>query len=353
MSDVLEFGTDQDVYFGTGIRHETAGYVSSAGVGRALVLTTPEQEHLGEDLVEALGARAAGVFAKAAMHTPVEVTAEALEHLQSSGADGIVSVGGGSTVGLGKALSLRTGVRQIALPTTYAGSECTPVLGQTENGAKTTLTDPRVLPGTVLYDPELVATLPAPMTVTSALNAMAHAVEALYAKDRSETSDRLAMSGLKAFRDSLPKVVTDPHDLGAREETQRGAWACGTVLGRVGMALHHKLCHTLGGTLNLPHAETHAIVLPHAIAYNAEAVPDLLAPVAAVFGDDDPARAVWDFAKALDAPIALKDLEVSKDDLDRVADLAVTNPYWNPREIDRDGILALLGRAWNGDPPAA
>ncbi|MEM9443406.1 MAG: iron-containing alcohol dehydrogenase, partial [Pseudomonadota bacterium] len=142
-----------------------------------------------------------------------------------------------------------------------------------------------------------------------------------------------------------------PGDLAAREETQRGAWACGTVLGRVGMALHHKLCHTLGGSFDLPHAETHAIVLPHAVAYNAAAVPDLLAPAAELLGHSNPALAFWYFAKSVNAPTALKSLGLKESDLDRAADLATKNPYWNPRDISLNGVRNLLQRAWNGEAP--
>ncbi|MEM6677385.1 MAG: maleylacetate reductase [Pseudomonadota bacterium] len=353
MLDVAQFAKDQTVAFGAGIRNEIATHAERAGAERVLVVTTPHQADLGQALADALGPRAVGLSATAAMHTPVDISEAAAEELRRLQADSVLAAGGGSTVGLGKALALRTSVQQIVLPTTYAGSECTPILGQTEDGVKTTMKDPRLLPGTVLYDPELVATLPVAMTVTSALNAMAHAVEALYAQDRSPESDQLAMLGLEAFRQALPAVMADPSDLAAREATQRGAWACGTVLGRVGMALHHKLCHTLGGSFDLPHAETHAIILPHAMAYNAAAVPDLLAPVAALFEGADAAQAVWSFARDLGAPSALKDLGVTETDLDHAADIATRNAYWNPREITREGLRALLDRAWRGAAPAA
>ncbi|MEL6964743.1 MAG: maleylacetate reductase [Pseudomonadota bacterium] len=351
MLDLSQFADDQTVAFGIGLRKDLAFHVDALRKERVLVLTTPQQSDLGLGLAEQLGAKAAGIFSKAVMHTPVEITAEALAHLQSVKADCVLAAGGGSTIGLGKALALRSDLSQIALPTTYAGSECTPILGQTENGIKTTLKDPKLRPDTVLYDPELVATLPAAMTVTSALNAMAHAVEALYAQDRTPASDELALFGLKSFKDGLPKVVAAPGDLAAREETQRGAWACGTVLGRVGMALHHKLCHTLGGSFDLPHAETHAIVLPHAVAYNATAVPDLLAPAAELFGHSNPALAFWYFAKSVNAPTALKSLGLKESDLDRAADLATKNPYWNPRDISLNGVRNLLQRAWSGEAP--
>lgn len=344
---------DQTVAFGAGLRHRARQMAQEAGCERVLVLTTPHQSDLGLELAETLGSMAAGIFSKAAMHTPTDVTEEALLHLQDSGADAVLSAGGGSTIGLGKAIALRTDITQIALPTTYAGSECTPILGQTENGVKTTMKDPKLRPGVVLYDAELVATLPVAMTVTSALNAMAHAVEALYAKDRSAAATTLALDGMAAFRGALPDVLANPADLPAREATQKGAWACGTVLGQVGMALHHKLCHTLGGALNLPHAETHAIILPHATAYNQPAARDELSPVAELFGATDPALALWEFSKSLGAPMALKDLGVTRTDLEPMAELASKNPYWNPREITKDGIAALLDRAWEGAAPQA
>ena len=351
MFDPAKYGSDQTVIFEAGLHRTLDRHVSALDANRVLVLTTPHQSDLGLELAAQLGAKAAGVFCRAAIHTPVEVTEEALAHLQDVGADTVLAAGGGSTIGLGKALALRSGVTQIALPTTYAGSECTPILGQTENGVKTTVNDSNLRPAAVLYDPELVATLPVPMTVTSTLNAMAHAVEALYAQDRNPQSTELALTGLRIFAGALPRVMEDPAGLEARLATQQGAWACGTVLGQVGMALHHKLCHTLGGSFGLPHAETHAIVLPHSAAYNAAAVPGLLAPVGEIFGSADPAAALWQFAKDHGAPMALRDLGLAEADLDRAADLAVQNPYWNPNEITRSGIRDLLARAWGGDAP--
>ena len=341
----------QRVLFGVGSRNTVADEVRRLGCSRALILSTPPQSSSALDLAAALNDMSAGVFSRAAMHTPVEVTEDALRHVQEINADCIVAIGGGSTTGLGKAIAYRTDLPQIVVPTTYAGSEATPILGQTEDGVKTTLTDRKVLPEVILYDPELVATLPVGMTVTSALNAMAHAAEALYARDKSEDSSQLAIDGLTSFVKSLPKVMLDPEDLAAREETQRGAWACGAVLGRVGMALHHKLCHTLGGSFELPHAETHAIILPHAIHYNAQAVPGLLAPVTDLLDGSSPGMALWQFAKSMGAPLALRDLGLQAQDLDRVAEIATRNPYWNPREVTTDGIRALLEKAWTGETP--
>ena len=341
------------VRFGAGVRHKVGEEMEALGLGRALILTTPQQADTGAEFAERLGAKAVGVYSGAAMHTPVAISEEATARALELGADCVVAVGGGSTTGLGKAIALRTDLPQIVVPTTYAGSEATGILGQTEAGRKTTITTPKVQPEVILYDAELVRTLPVGMTVTSALNAMAHAAEGLYAQNRSPISTLMALEGLRAFRDALPRVLKAPDDLKARGETLYGAWLCGTVLGTVGMALHHKLCHTLGGSFDLPHAETHSVILPHAIAYNQAAAAELLAPVAEIFGGPTPGQALHDFAVKMRAPLALRDLGMAEADLDRAAEIAVQNPYWNPRPIEKSAVRRLLQAAWAGEAPSA
>ncbi|MBL4597907.1 MAG: maleylacetate reductase [Rhizobiaceae bacterium] len=339
------------VRFEPGARHCIKDELEVLGCSRALVLTTPQQEAQGTEIADALGNKACGLFANATMHTPVEVTAEAMKVATDTGADVVVAIGGGSTIGLAKAIAYRTDLPQIVVPTTYAGSEATSVLGQMENGTKQTLKSPRVQPEVVIYDPELVMTLPANMTVTSGLNAMAHAIEALYSQDANPLSNELALAGIRSFVNGLPDVVKDLRDIQARTDTLFGSWLCGSVMAQVGMALHHKLCHTIGGSLNLPHSKVHAIILPHATAYNEVAAAESLAPIAKLLNSNSAAGGLYDFAKSLDAPRALKDFGVSKIDLDKVADLAVMNPYWNPCSIEREAVRALLGRAWEGARP--
>ncbi len=338
------------VRFGDAALSVIADEVTRLACHRALVLTTPAQADLAVSFAQALGDRAAGVFTDARMHTPTDVTERALAHAIAIGADCFVAVGGGSTTGLGKALALRTDLPQIVVPTTYAGSEATAILGQTEAGRKTTITDPRVQPEVIIYDPALVATLPVALTVASGLNAMAHAAEALYARDRNPLSSALAVQGLQAMVDGLPKVAANPADLTARAQTLYGAWLCGTVLGQVGMALHHKLAHVLGGTFDLPHAETHAILLPHTIGFNARNAAAELAPLAGMLMAE-PGPGLHAFARSLGAPMALRDLGLAEADLDRAADIAVQNPYWNPTPLIRNGIRSLLQAAWAGDAP--
>lgn len=340
------------VRFAPGVRRCVGEEIARLGCSRALVLSTPPQADTALEMAQEIGDAAVGVFTKAAMHTPVAITAEAVQHARDVRADCVVAIGGGSTTGLGKAIALRIDLPQIVIPTTYAGSEATAILGQTENGEKTTITDPKVRPEVILYDAELVRSLPVAMTVTSALNAMAHAAEGLYAQNRNPVSTLLAIEGLEAFAAALPEVVKSPADLAARGKTLYGAWLCGTVLGQVGMALHHKLCHTLGGSFDLPHAETHAIVLPHAIAFNARAVGRELEPISRIFGNNRPGAALREFAARMGAPLALKEIGLKQSDLARAADLAAAKPYWNPQPVRRDEILKLLEAAWAGDEPA-
>lgn len=338
------------IIFGAGAVARLSDELRAAGKSGALILTTPFQKAAGEALAATLPGLVAGVFAEAAMHTPVEVTARAMTAFADMGADCTIALGGGSTIGLGKAIARRNGAVQFVVATTYAGSEVTNILGETEAGLKTTMRGPQILPEVVIYDPDLTLTLPVEMSVTSGLNAMAHAVEGLYAQDRNPVMSLMAVEGLRALRDALPGIVAAPQDVGARGQALYGSWLCGTVLGAVGMALHHKLCHTLGGSFDMPHAETHAVLLSHTAAYNASAAKAELAPAAALFGGDL-GQGLWDFAKSLGAPMALRDLGLKEPDLDRAADLAAQNPYWNPRPIERDAIRALLGRAWAGTCP--
>lgn len=339
------------VVFGAGSLAHLEREIERLGAKRALVLSTPEQRSSAEDIARRLGSRCAGIFDRAVMHVPIETARAARIDASRLGADCAVAIGGGSTTGLGKAIALESDLPIVAIPTTYAGSEMTPIWGITEAGVKKTGRDSRVLPQTVIYDPTLTLSLPAKLSATSGINAIAHAAEGLYAPDADPIHSLLAEEGIRALAAGLPKVVAAPQDAGARGDCLYGAWLCGTVLGAVGMSLHHKLCHTLGGTFNLPHAETHTIVLPHALAYNASAAPEAMRRIARALGHADAAQGVFDLAAALGAPVALKDLGMPADGLDRAADLATTNAYPNPRPLERDAIRQLLQDAWEGKRP--
>ncbi|SFD53177.1 maleylacetate reductase [Roseivivax sediminis] len=353
MMDTFTFpGITQRVIFGSGTLTQTAEEVQRLGHDKALVLSGPNQRHAAEALAAQLGALSAGVFAGAAMHTPVEVTETAMAEFRASGATAVVGLGGGSTVGLAKAIAARSGADQVVIPTTYAGSEMTDILGETQGGEKTTRRSPDIRPETVIYDVDLTLDLPVEMTVASAMNALAHAMEALYAPDLNPVLELLCKDALVAFRNGLPAVIRDPQNLQGRTRALYGAWACSTALGHVSMALHHKLAHTFGGTFDTPHADTHAILLPYTTAFNEVAVPELLAPIAETFGGGSAGAGLWDFAGEIGAPRSLQDIGIAEPDLDRAADIAVKNTYPNPRRFDRAAIRDLLQHAWAGDRPA-
>lgn len=350
ISDFTFAGLSTRVIFGSGTLETVGDEIARLGRKKAMILATEYQAAEAAALSDSLGDTAVGLFTEAVMHTPVEVTEKALEAFKASGADCIVALGGGSTIGLGKAIATRTGADQIAIPTTYAGSEMTDVLGETADGRKTTRRDPSIRPETVIYDVDLTLTLPVSMTMTSALNAIAHSVEAFYAPDTNPIINMMSADAMRAFKAGLPLLKTDPQNKDARAQTLYGAWLCSTALGYVSMALHHKLCHTLGGSFGTPHADTHAILLPHTAGFNAVAVGDKLAPVSDVFGAT-PGAGLWDFATEIGAPTKLKDLGLTEADLDRAADIAVENPYKNPRDFDRADIRTLLQNAWEGARP--
>ncbi len=341
------------VIFGSGTIAKLKAELERAGCSRALLLSTHEQAESLHAIAALLGPLAAGTFTQAAMHTPTEVTERALSLVQECQADCTVSFGGGSSTGLGKAIALRTDLMQIAVPTTYAGSEVTPIIGETKDGVKVTQRTLKVLPEIVIYDVDFTLSLPPHLSVTSGTNAIAHAVEALYAQDRNPVISMMAEQAIGAMGRALPAILADPQNREARAEALYGAWLCGVCLGSVGMALHHKLCHVIGGAFDLPHADTHTVILPYAMAYNAKAAPEADAAVARALGGKDGTSALVDLATRLGSPRSLKSLGMPEAGIDRAADLAVQNPYWNPRPIERTAVRALIAAAWAGATPAA
>jgi alcohol dehydrogenase class IV len=341
------------VVFGPGSLEQLREEVERLGVKRALVLSTPGHRHLAESAAERLGSLAVGVHDGAVMHVPVEVAEAARSEAERLRADCCVAVGGGSTVGLAKAIALTSGLPFVAVPTTYAGSEMTPVWGLTEGGVKRTGRDRRVLAKTVLYDPLLTVSLPAAVSGPSGMNAVAHCVEALYAPDGNPIVSLMAEEGIRALAESLPVVVREPGDLTSRTQALYGAWLAGTALSAASMGLHHRLCHVLGGRYNLPHAEVHTVILPHAAAYNASAAPEAMRHIAAALRAEDAPGGLFDLAESLGAKTGLGDIGMRAEDLDEAADLAARDPYANPAPVTREGIRRLLDDAYHGRRPGA
>jgi len=340
------------VMFGLGRLSQLADEITRMQLQRVVVLSTPGQVGLAEQIAGVLGPLAAGIYAKAVMHVPEAVALAATAHVRALGADGIVAVGGGSTIGLGKAITLQTDLPLLAIPTTYSGSEMTPIWGLTRDGIKITGRDPRVLPKTVIYDARLSLKLPPAIAATSGMNAIAHCVEGLYARDTNPVSSLMAEEGIRALAAALPAIRECPEEEESRSLALYGAWLSGCVLGTVGMALHHKLCHTLGGSFNLPHADVHTVMIPYVTAFNRTAAPQAMAAISRALGTQDAALGLHELAVRLQAPLSLRDIGMQEQDLDKAAEIATSNPYYNPRDFNRENVRALLQAAFEGHPPA-
>ncbi len=355
------------VVFGAAAARESlTAEVDRLGGQRVLLVTTPRGEALARELTAPLGARLVATFTGAREHVPVEAARAARALAGRERADLVLSIGGGSTTGTAKAVALTTALPVLAVPTTYAGSEVTPVWGMTDGQRKTTGTDPAVLPAAVVYDPDLLAGLPEHLAVASGMNAMAHSVEALWAPGGDPVTDALAQRSIAALADGLRALSAPggaaPADAqrsraAAREDLLLGAWLAGTVLATAGSGLHHKICHVLGGAYGLPHAPMHAAVLPHVLAWNAPAAPRAAAAIARALDADgagDATTALAALAREVGAPAALQDLGLEEADLEEATDLVLdVLPPGNPRPTGRDDVAALLRAAWAGPPASA
>jgi alcohol dehydrogenase class IV len=344
-----------DVHFGVGKSNETKDILLQHGYHKVLVITTPDQEEAGRKLAKELQEICAGVYPHAVMHVPVDVADKAVEFVKESDIDCCLALGGGSTIGLAKIIALKTHLPIVAIPTTYAGSEMTAIYGLTKNNLKTTGKDSHVLPKVVIYDPYLNRTLPAKISACSGMNAMAHAVEALYAEDKNPVVSLMAIESIKALKSSLPVIVKELTNISARQKASYGAWLAGICLGSVGMAIHHKICHTLGGTFNLPHAQAHAITLAYSVHYNRNAdieAMDRLAEALDVSSREEVGLAIYRLNQSLDIELALKDIGLPKEGPADVARMVCDSPYYNPREYNYDELEGLLQRAYKGLPPA-
>ncbi len=344
------------VVFGNGRLAEVAVEAERLGCSRAMLVSGGPEAQYAARVEQQLGARIVARFTDVVMHVPVPVAQQAIALAAREEVDVIIALGGGSSTGMAKAVALETGLPILAIPTTYAGSEMTSIWGLTENNRKTTGLDPRVLPRTVIYDPELTVSLPVDISAASGMNALAHLVEGLYAPGLSPLSAMQAQEGVRALAASLPRVVADPSDLEARGDALYGAWLAGWTLGTTGMGVHHKICHVLGGAYNLPHAPMHSAVLPYATAFNADAAPAAMDAIVRALNDagmpaTNAASGIWDLARAIGAPTCLVDVGFDVERVDEAAAIIVVGQPINPRTVDVDGVVELLRAACNGNRP--
>lgn len=343
-------GVPVRVVYGLGSRHQLGEELDRLGLRQVMLIASgsarDEADVLAADLDHRLTWRVDGVR----QHVPADLAEHVAADAARVEADGVVTLGGGSATGLGKALA-RSGLPLVALPTTYAGSEMTPIWGITSGGRKVTGRDPRVLPRTVIYDVELTFSLPAATTAASGMNALAHCLEALWAAGANPLSGPLALEGARALVEALPASVADPTGPKGRSRALVGACQAGMALATAGTGLHHRLCHVLGGRFDLPHAETHAAVLPHVVAFNEPVLGPLAARMAVAVGSGRASSAVHDLGVRLGLPLSLSELGMPETGIAEVAAEVAADPPPNPRPVDESALRAVLRAAWEGDSP--
>jgi maleylacetate reductase len=345
------------VVFGVGRRTDVAAELIRLGWTRPLLVGSGSSA-AGSEIEGLLSAMVVGRFEDVVMHVPSEVAQSAIDLAVATAADSIVAVGGGSAIGTAKAVARRTRLPILAIPTTYAGSEMTSIWGETADRRKVTGRDPQVLPRVVIYDPELSVSLPPGLSAASGMNALAHLVEGMYAPEVSPLMVATAREGVGALALGLPRVVTHPHDLEARAQVTYGSWLAGWVLGSTAMGLHHKICHTLGGAFDLPHAACHSVVLPYVVAANSAAAPAAMEALENGLRDagrsvDHAAGAVWDLRDEIEAPSRLAELGLQESAIDQVVGTVVDSAPTNPRVVDEECVRAVLIAAFSGLRPGA
>lgn len=345
--------TPHGVVFGPGAFKTVGAEVEKLGATRCLVISTPGRSAIAERIRDILGQSCVDVHANAKSHIPIDVVRDAQVKIKALEVDCMVAIGGGASIGLAKAIALETGLPFIAIPTTYSGSEMTGFCGITVDGVKRMHKSARMLARVVIYDPELTLGLPADITMASAMNALAHCVDALYVSTSSPITKHTAVEGLRVITQSLKAVLARPREIGPRSDLLYGAYLGGAAL-TGGFALQHRLAQLIGGALELSHADAHAAILPYVIAFNAPFAPRANARIAAVFNADNAAAWLYDFAVSVGSPLGLKVLGMKESDIDRCAGLVIENNNgFNPRPLDRNGIRKLIECAFYGLSPDA
>ena len=337
--------------FGPGTLQHLEAELERLGIRRALLIHGGSQSVAAAGLRELLGARLTGSISEARRHVPAQLAARARDEAEASGTDGLVALGGGSAIGLAKAVTLSLRLPIVALPTTYSGSEMTPIYGFTDAGRKRTGRDEAVRPRTVIYDPQLSRSLPPATSAASALNALAHCIDALWAPAANPLTTLLAEAATRELRVGLETMLAAPDDLGGRGRLLYGAALAGWALGVAGTALHHKICHAVGGAFDLPHAEAHAVVLPHSTAFSVPSAPESAARLAAALGVDDLAAGVYDLVQRCGLPTSLRELGLREEDLDTATAAVVAEVAGTPGRPPEPALRALLERAWAGARP--
>jgi len=341
------------VVFGSGTIARLPMELEALGASRVVLISDNMAKAEADRIESDLGERVVGRIGEIEPHVPIEEVEVARRLTDASQADAVVTIGGGSTTGVGKAIVLERDLTFLAIPTTYAGSEMTPIYGITAGAVKRTGRDPRVKPRAVIYDVDLTLGLPKEVTAGSTMNALAHCVEALYAQERSPIVSIMALEGIGALKRGSVAIAGDLGSVVGRSELLYGAFLAGASLGAVGMAIHHRICHVLGGTFGLAHGDANAVILPYVVAYNRGAEPEVMEAIAGSLGVTDPALGISELAQTLGAPSSLSELGIKEQDLDQATEMIIESAGYNPRPVEREWTRQLLEDAFAGRPPSS
>ncbi|MCP5381591.1 MAG: maleylacetate reductase [Kordiimonadaceae bacterium] len=327
--------------------------VEKLGCNRVMIACSAGMAKRINHIIESLGAMCAAIYDGAKPHCPEQVAMEALDLYNKKNADCIVAIGGGSTIGIGKAIALRTDAKFIVIATTPCGSESTPIYGMLIGNHKKTGRDPKVIARSTIYDPVLTTGLNAHLTGTIGMNSLAHCVEALYAKDQNPISDLYAIEGISALTKGIKGSIINPADISARSQVLYGGMLSGYCVNLAGIAIHHKICHVLGGHHGIPHGESNSVILPYAVAYNETTAPSAMEKIMAAMGTKSASGGIYDFARDINVPRSLKELGMREDHLDVAAKETVETTPFNPKPVDFESVRALLQQAYEGNRPIA
>jgi len=358
----------QQILFGAGAVSRLPEALKTLGARKALLVTTAGRHASpdGERVVAALGRSLASTFAEVESHVPTPLVQQAVLQARRDGVDVVVSFGGGSCADLGKAVCFfleqeagapgashidRPLVGHVSIPTTYSGAELTPFFGMTDPATrqKQGAGGPTTAPLVAVYDPELTLSTPPRVSAETGMNALAHCVEAAWSPHRTPEAEAIALAGAAAVHRALPAVVAAPDDVEARAAMLEGACLAGRCLMNAGMGVHHGLSQLVGGRTGIPHGLANAIILTHAVRFNAEAVPDDVARIGTALGDAaDAAGAVDRLRAGVGLPGSLSEAGVDEDDLEVIARLSQSNHNVarNPRPVSEADALGILRAAW-------
>jgi len=341
------------VIFGNGSIQLLGDEITKLGAKSPLFCCTPGRENESKFLIESLNLVNAKLCPIAEQYIPLPMVKEGRRLAKKHRADCAVSYGGGTAVGLAKAIALEQEIPVISVVTTFSGSETTDLQAILTDGLRVGYKSEWILPKIIIYDPEAAMGVPVEILIPSGVNAIAHGVESCYSQGATPVNNLIAGEGISAMASALKRISSGEDNSNARGDGLYGAWLCGTSLGSAGVALHHKFAHVLGSTFALEHSMVHTAALPYSVAYTAPGAPEAMKHISAALGSNGTpaATALYELNKEIGAPTSLKEIGMPLEGIEKAARMIAENPYPNPVPVKYDLIFSMIEDAWHGRPP--